>query len=631
MGLIAEIFAECVKARDTSPPWKWAEKHVNVDKNSPFPGQWRLANSPFVKRLMEVFPDNGIKNIAVMTSAQSSKTLTIMILLMWAADNDPGPAMWVQAAADEANTFVRNRLLPMFEDCEPVARLLLSNMGSEKARHEVKLSEIGLKTMSVFITGSKSSSKLKSKPIRWLFLDEVSEYPKGALDSVNKRVRSFWNSRRVMISTPKQTKDAMHVAFLNGCQEEWHFECPACKHRQPLVIKQMKAQHPETLKACKWDEVPGAITGGVWDFDLLAKAIRYECAAETCGHLIADDPKSRQHVATVGEWIAMNPKAAKKDYSIHWNAMLPPIVRWRDIVEEKIMADRALRLGDVEPLMEFINQTLGEPWEDRLKEFDDFSVLAERKGEFKLRTEWPNEQKKRLLAGDVQGGSKGEGFHIRYVCRAVGTDGQTSRLVDYGKVATFEEFEAKRIELGVLAKDTVIDSAHESAKVYKACLRYKWKAFRGDDRKIFKALVIDPKTKEKVSVDRCWALSHADPAIGTPKQGKVRPIKLYLWSNPSVKDIVGLAMKGEEQNWQIAADASEEYFRQISAEKRVEEINARGIVSYVWKRMRKDNHYFDCECMIMAAAIITRSLGKIEQFAEPADDGETPEPDAEAA
>src|SRR5687767_6887019 len=119
MGLVADILAECLKPIDRSPPHQWAEKHVNVDKNSPFPGRWRLANSPFVKRLMEKFPDNAIKNMAVMTSAQSSKTLTIMILLLWSAANDPGPAMWVQAAKDEADVFVRTRLLPMFEDCEP--------------------------------------------------------------------------------------------------------------------------------------------------------------------------------------------------------------------------------------------------------------------------------------------------------------------------------------------------------------------------------------------------------------------------------------------------------------------------------------------------------------------------------
>src|SRR5687768_3365996 len=102
MGLLSDVFAECLKPIDRTPPWQWAELHANVDKNSPFPGPWRLANSPFVKELMEVFPDNRVKNIAVMTSAQSSKTLTIMLLLEWAIANDPGPAMWVQAAADEA-------------------------------------------------------------------------------------------------------------------------------------------------------------------------------------------------------------------------------------------------------------------------------------------------------------------------------------------------------------------------------------------------------------------------------------------------------------------------------------------------------------------------------------------------
>jgi hypothetical protein len=230
----------------------------------------------------------------------------------------------------------------------------------------------------------------------------------------------------------------------------------------------------------------------------------------------------------------------------------------------------------------------------------------------------------------VQGGSDGKGFHIRYVCRAVAGDGRTSRLVDYGKVANFEEFEAKRMELGVLAKDTVIDSAHEGAKVYKACLKYKWKAFRGDDREAFKAVIEDPKTGENVTVNRCWALSHADPAIGTPMQGKVRPIKLYLWSNPAVKDVLGLAMKGEEQDWQIAADATAEYFRQVSAEHRVEELDAKGRVSYVWKKRRRDNHYFDCECMIMAAALITRVLGKVENF--PASDPQgDPNEDSAAA
>ena len=66
------------------------------------PGKWRSDNSPWVRELMEVFADNRVNTISVMCAAQSSKTQTIMNLLAWAACEDPGPAMWVMAAHDEA-------------------------------------------------------------------------------------------------------------------------------------------------------------------------------------------------------------------------------------------------------------------------------------------------------------------------------------------------------------------------------------------------------------------------------------------------------------------------------------------------------------------------------------------------
>ena len=619
MGMVFEVFRECLRPIDRTPPHVWAERHVKVDKNSPFPGAWRLATSPFVKEMMEVFPDNKVRDIAVMCSAQSSKTLTIMILLMWAADNDPGPAMWVQAAKDEANDFVNDRLLPMFEKCAPVARRLLNRQRGDKARHSVKMGSIGLTTMTVYVNGSNSPSKLKSKPIRWLFLDEVTEYPPGALDGVSKRVRSFWNSRRVMLSTPKEENDVMHVAFKEGDQREWNFACPRCGEEQPLVLKQLRACRKVDGKdeGCDWRDVPGAVNGSVWAFDTLAAAIRYECVK--CGHLMPDEPKIRQHIASVGRWIRGNPSAPKTKVSFHWNAMVPPIVPWRQIVEEKVIADRAVRLGDIEPLKKFVTETLGEPWQDRLREFDDFSVLEERKRDYPLAsrngdgsmTVHTEEGDTLFLAFDVQ---EKPHYHYRYVCRAFAAGGQTSRLISFGMIGAEEEAEALRMALGVPTINTVIDSAHDSGRVYKACLKFKWKAFRGDDRKDFMAVVeVEEKGKPvRKTVRRVWSLSHADPAIGTSMQGKVRPIKLYLWSNPGVKDILGLAMSGVEQDWTIPTEAPKDYMQQITAEAREQQVDARGRETYVWVRKRKDNHYFDCECMIMVSAIMARKVGRME-------------------
>jgi len=141
---------------------------------------------------MEVAADNRVSDIAIKCSAQSSKTQTFLNLASWCVSEDPGPAMWVMAAKDEAEAFVRDRVAPTFKNCRPV----------EGAKIRESKLEFTFATMPFYFVGAGSPSKLQSKPIRLLFLDEVRNYLAGALDTVLKRTRAFWNSRRLIISTP---------------------------------------------------------------------------------------------------------------------------------------------------------------------------------------------------------------------------------------------------------------------------------------------------------------------------------------------------------------------------------------------------------------------------------------------
>lgn len=75
------------------------------------------------------------------------------------------------AAKDEAKTFVRDRIKPTFDNCQPVSDQMIS----------AESYEFTFGAMPFYFTGAGSPSKLQSKPIRWLFLDEVQNYPKGAL------------------------------------------------------------------------------------------------------------------------------------------------------------------------------------------------------------------------------------------------------------------------------------------------------------------------------------------------------------------------------------------------------------------------------------------------------------------
>mgnify|MGYP001180875411 CR=1 FL=1 len=154
-------------------------------------------------------------------------------------------------------------------------------------------------------------------------------------------------------------------------------DCKESRDWKSTVAREAIAAIEETGGTMFLD-VPGAKDErGKWNFDLLAEWIRYQCVA--CGHLIADTPAERKATARNGQFVRMNPKAPRHRVSFHWNALLPPWVSWRSIVEEFVAARAAARAGDLEPLKTFINETLGEPWDDQLGEIDDYDFLEGRK------------------------------------------------------------------------------------------------------------------------------------------------------------------------------------------------------------------------------------------------------------
>lgn len=599
MDAVERAWRSAWKPADRRPPWQWCEENVRVDDTSPFPGKWRSSTSPWVRELMEVFADSTVNEIAVMCSAQSAKTQTIMCLLMWAVKEDPGPIQWVMAAQDEAKTFSRTRLIPTILNTRVVMEMV------DAQDIAVNTLEINFPGAPLLITGANSKSKLQSNPKRYLFLDEVRNYPPGAYEMVRKRVRAFWNSKVITISTPDRANDHVHRAYLQGDQRQWHFECPHCGQLQKLAFKQLKYDTNEVTKP-----------NGVWNFDEMAKTIRFECVA--CQKPIYDEAATRAHICNHGRWIKENPSAPSNKASFAWNAMLPPWVKWRDIVEEFINAFSTLKLGDHEPYKAFINETLGEPWEDRLKEVTDFAALEQRKQQYQLGEPWPLE-KDRLLAIDVQKD------HFRFVCRAFGPLG-ASRLVDFGRVDTEEQLDELATRLGVKKYNVMMDSGYEAVRVYRICSKRGWRAMKGTAHEYFTADAED-KDKEEVKVRKLWSLTRADPAIGTQYEGKIPLVRLYLWSNPGVKDMLAEWMIGVGPEWAIPQEQSErmnDYVSQVTAEKRVERVDAKGFTHAEWVQIRRDNHYWDCECMIAIAALIAKLVGRPEKKKRPAPPPETP-------
>ena len=579
-------FCVAIRPREKLLPWQWCEKHVVVDKTSSIGGgmKWRLDSSPWVKEVMEVFADNRVETIVIRCATQSSKTQTLILLLCWVISEDPAPALWVANAKDDLKNTVNDRISPTFQSCKPVKEQIIRE----------GVMEFEFSTKSLYFAGGGSKGKVKSKPIRWLFLDEVEEIPEANVHQAMERTKAQWNKRRVLLSTPDLSTGIMQQYYMKGDQRTLHIKCPKCLQFSHIKFEQWGAVHPETKRPCKFSEVPGAKTERGWNFDLLADYIRWTCPA--CKHMVSDNPYDRRKLAREAKFVAQNPNAPKHTVSFTWPSLITPWVKWRDVVEKFLNARAAARTGNIEPLKSFVNDDLGEPWDDSLGVIEDFEFIEARKQDYDFGEVWP-EQIAVYMSADRQ---EAGGEHYWYVIRAFGLFGK-SRLIMFGRCASTLELEEIRKRYNVPVVNCMIDSGHKASEVYKFCMASQWKAFKGDDSEYF----LFRSVKLKKTLRRIWERTFVDPYMGTA-YAKKKSMPLFRFCNNPTKDLLMTYMMGLSGGWTLPRSVPREYLKQITAERRDEVTDTHGRLRFVWKRVRRDNHLWDCELQIMVAAVINK-------------------------
>jgi phage terminase large subunit GpA-like protein len=337
--------------------------------------------------------------------------------------------------------------------------------------------------------------------------------------------------------------------------------------------------------------------------DEVAKTIRLECVG--CDHVWRDTPAERRRLAREARFIAANPLAPADRASFHWNALLPTWVPWRSIVEEFLNAVGAAKGDppDIEPLKAFYNETLGLAWESALGVVDDFGFIDDRRAEYDFGEAW-GEEVFRFMAADKQ--ARG-GEHYWWLIRAFGRGGK-SRLIAYGRCHTFEELDEIRQAHAVRNTNAIIDSGFRATEVYRFCLRFGWKPFKGDQTAFYTVSAPDPKDGKERPVRRLWRKTMVDPSYGMRGKGRRRRqhLALYTFASESLKDYLAEFMQGLVGEWTLPREVGNDYKHQLTAERRVAVQDRKGRTHFEWHQFRPDNHLHDCEQMILVAAIITR-------------------------
>lgn len=561
---------------------EWADKYRILDNlSSAESGAWSTSRTPYLKGVMDAFSDPHVEQITMCSSTQVGKTETLLNCMAYSVDQDPGPILMVMPREEDALYMSTKRVKPMLK----ASKRLSKHLTDKKTDNRNK--EIKFAGSVLYFAGANSPADLASRPVRYLFCDEIDKYPSFAgssrarqeADPVSlaiERTRTYYDRKIVLCSTPTDREGYIWREFEKSDKCLFHVPCPKCLKFQTLEFRNVK--WPEEIRD------PAIIRE--------KKLAYYQCIH--CEHEILDSDKNR--MLKLGVWVPEgsqidasgnfdNPIVRHKGFRI--NALYSPWLTYSEIAAKFLGAKNHVNL-----LLNFVNSYLAYIWED-VAEKVSAEKLASKADSYEEATV-PNEAVVLTAGVDVQK----DCFY--YVIRAWGY-GEKSWLVKAGKIETVEAlcnylfkntFESVDGRKKHRIRLTFMDSGYRTDEVYTICREWLdlCRPIKGQQR-------ISGVPIKAVKIYRDFA-------------GNASKHSLRLWhlDVSHYKDkIVRLqnAAEGEPGAWRLHRNPKDDYLRQITAEHKILKRDKKtGLSKSLWvpRPGGGENHWGDCEVYATAAA-----------------------------
>lgn len=539
---------------------EWAAKYRILDsKSSNLPGPWMNEKTPYLIGIMDELQNYETEEIVFVKPTQVGGTEALLNILGWVIQQDPSPTMVVYPSDELAESIVVNRIHPMLRASAPL----------RERWHEFESTKLELQFDGMYLNlvGSNSPSKLASKAIRFLLLDEVDKFPgasKKEADPISlarERTKTFRNRKIFITSTPTLKTGHIWKAMEDADEVRHYFvPCPHCGKYIEL----------------KWSQVKFPNEEGMTYADR-AEFANYVC--QECNGVITD--RDKPQMLRYGEWRTVESRATVVKKVAFWmNTLYSPFVRFSEIAKEFLTSK-----DDPEDFQNFVNSWLAEPWEDtKLKTNAD--TVMERQTELPEYTvpEWT----KLLTAGvDVQETS------VYWTIRAWGNY-LTSQNIAHGQAYSFSEIE-RIMNLQYNRQDgtepmvvslALIDSGDNTDLVYDFCASNSEWAI--------------PSKGASHPMDTHFRLSKVNKI-----DSKAYGMTLTIIDTGKYKDMIAGRMKKKNGtgSWMVYRGCDREYAEQVTAEHKVNvKSGSRVVQQWTLKNSHADNHYLDCEVYAMCAA-----------------------------
>ncbi len=356
-----DLFTRIFKTLEPPPDLtisQWADRFRRLSSEAASKGGiWDTNDAPYQREIMDAISDSSIRKVVVMSAAQIGKTDAFLLnTLGYYIHYDPCPVLLMQPTLSLAETFSKDRLMPMIRDT-PVLRGRISDKARTSGNTIFKKSFPGGR---VTMTGANSPTELRSRPVRILLADEIDAYPATAgvdgdpLVLGSKRLTTFWNRKEVYVSTPTvKGASRIEIEYKNSTQEEWNVPCPCCGEFRPLTWGQIEFERDDD----------GEVT-------------RVSHACKGCGVISSEMEWKVQFVN--GKYIAKYPDRKVRGFHLNSLASTLTPLGWKQIVKDFLIANEEKKQGNIELMKAWINTELGETFEEEGQEIEPNELMKRR-------------------------------------------------------------------------------------------------------------------------------------------------------------------------------------------------------------------------------------------------------------
>lgn len=327
---------------------QWADENRRLPSTSAEPGQWRTSRVPYLRRIMDVLGDEITREVVFAKSAQVGGSSCAENFLGYIIDQAPSAVLEVWPTAEAIKAWSTKRLDPMLSDTPCLAKKF-----PKSGRRDSKDSIASKEFPGGYIQAisAKSTANLRGHSSRVAVAEEVDEWEGDVgdqgdpLELLRARMRTFWNGKLFMVSTPTTAGfSRIWQELTTSTWDEFWVPCPHCQHMQTLRWKDGEDdRYGSGQYRLVWDKDA--------EGDLIPGTVCYVC--ENCAALIEE--RSKGWLLERGEWRPRFPGRIKVGF--HINTIYSPLCSWEEIVRS---FGRALKAPT--QMKSFVNTMLGLPY-----------------------------------------------------------------------------------------------------------------------------------------------------------------------------------------------------------------------------------------------------------------------------